>query len=47
MMVVIIMYKMMGLLMINVEGVGVVKVVNVVMQIGEVIEQEVSVFFLI
>ena len=47
MMAVITMHKMMGLLMTNAEGVGVVKVVNAATQIGEAIEQEVSVFFLI
>nr|VDD63896.1 unnamed protein product [Brassica oleracea] len=40
MMAVITMHKMMGLLMTNAEGVGVVKVVNAATQIGEAIEQE-------
>ncbi|KAF3525553.1 hypothetical protein F2Q69_00051145 [Brassica cretica] len=44
MMAVITMHKMMGLLMTNAEGVGVVKVVNAATQIGEAIEQEVGGF---
>ncbi|XP_010470873.1 PREDICTED: DNA-directed RNA polymerase 1, mitochondrial [Camelina sativa] len=40
MMAVITMHKMMGLLMTNTEGVGIVKLVNAATQIGEAVEQE-------
>ncbi|CAH8257549.1 unnamed protein product [Arabidopsis lyrata] len=42
-MAVITMNKMMGLLMTNVEGVGIVKLVNAATQIGEAVEQEVRI----